>query len=460
MILTEMVHDARVVRMNGTHPPAGMRKWFGDSIGRWEGDTLVIETTNFHPKHGFRNSWENLKVTERLSRKDAQHHQLPLHRRGSDDVHGAVHRRAGVQRDGAGRDGLRIRVPRSQLRPRRRDERRARAGARSGEEEDAAAIVTRRLVAHARGPDRPREGAPQSRSHAGGGECPRHSPPAALQDPQESADRAAGRSSAAPIGICCAKLGEAEVFADAGIADIRLPYPLNPVERRSRDRAARPHAPVVHRRSSGGGEAVVGGDDASAASRSTCSSRSTSASIAAASIPTRAMRVAMIQRRRRVAGLAASRACSRTPATPITRTPRTSCGRWRRTRRGRCATSPSAAARAACTIEEVSAGATPPARFSLQQDGFTEYRPGNYVYFDRTQVALGAATLDDCALTVLATVVSKPAPDRVIFDSGSKTLTNDGARGFTPAPGYGVVVGHDEPADRAAVGRARDGEGR
>jgi len=58
-------------------------------------------------------------------------------------------------------------------------------------------------------------------------------------------------------------------------------------------------------------------------------------------------------------------------------------------------------------------------------------------------VALGAATLDDCALTVLATVVSKPAPDRIIFDSGSKTLSNDGARGFTPAPGFGIVV--DQP---------------
>ena len=71
VIMTEMVHDARVVRMNGTHPPASLRKWFGDSIGRWEGDTLVIETTNFYPMHGFRNSWENLKVTERLTRKDA-----------------------------------------------------------------------------------------------------------------------------------------------------------------------------------------------------------------------------------------------------------------------------------------------------------------------------------------------------------------------------------------------------
>jgi hypothetical protein len=71
-ILTEMVHDARIVRMNGTHPPASLRKWFGDSIGRWEGDTLVIETTNFHPSHGFRGSWENLKVTERITRRDAR----------------------------------------------------------------------------------------------------------------------------------------------------------------------------------------------------------------------------------------------------------------------------------------------------------------------------------------------------------------------------------------------------
>ncbi len=72
VILTEMVHDARIVRMNGTHPPPGLRKWFGDSIGRWEGDTLVIETTNFHPNHGYRGASENLKVTERLSRRDAR----------------------------------------------------------------------------------------------------------------------------------------------------------------------------------------------------------------------------------------------------------------------------------------------------------------------------------------------------------------------------------------------------
>jgi D-serine deaminase-like pyridoxal phosphate-dependent protein len=55
-------------------------------------------------------------------------------------------------------------------------------------------------------------------------------------------------------------------------------------------------------------------------------------------------------------------------------------------------------------------------------------------------VALGAADWDDCALTVLARVVAKPAADRIIIDSGSKTLTNDLARGFAPAPGYGAVL--------------------
>jgi hypothetical protein len=70
MLLSEMVHDARIVRIGGQHPPASVRFWYGDSIGRWEGDTLVVETTNFHPQHGFRNASENLKVTERLRRVD------------------------------------------------------------------------------------------------------------------------------------------------------------------------------------------------------------------------------------------------------------------------------------------------------------------------------------------------------------------------------------------------------
>jgi D-serine deaminase-like pyridoxal phosphate-dependent protein len=97
---------------------------------------------------------------------------------------------------------------------------------------------------------------------------------------------------------------------------------------------------------------------------------------------------------------------------------------------------------AGIALAEVSAGATPPARYSLAGGGgtFTEYRPGNYVYFDRTTAALGAATLDDCALTVLATVVSAPTADRLVLDCGSKTLAADGARGFAGVPGHGDVM--------------------
>ncbi len=71
MLLSEMVHDARIARFNGQHAPASVRQWMGDSIARWEGDTLVIETTNYLPLQAFRGSWENLKITERFTLADA-----------------------------------------------------------------------------------------------------------------------------------------------------------------------------------------------------------------------------------------------------------------------------------------------------------------------------------------------------------------------------------------------------
>jgi hypothetical protein len=68
VILVEMVHDARIVRIGGEHRPAGVRTWMGDSIGHWDGDTLVVETTNFRKDQSFRGSSESLKVTERFTR--------------------------------------------------------------------------------------------------------------------------------------------------------------------------------------------------------------------------------------------------------------------------------------------------------------------------------------------------------------------------------------------------------
>lgn len=70
MILSEMVHDARIVRMNAQHLPKNIRRWMGDSVGHWEGDTLVIDTTNFTDKTRFRGSTENLHIVEHLTRVD------------------------------------------------------------------------------------------------------------------------------------------------------------------------------------------------------------------------------------------------------------------------------------------------------------------------------------------------------------------------------------------------------
>ena len=70
MILNEMDHDARIVRMNAEHLPQNIRKWMGDSIGRWEGDTLVVDTTNFTDKTRFRGSTDHLHVVERFTRVD------------------------------------------------------------------------------------------------------------------------------------------------------------------------------------------------------------------------------------------------------------------------------------------------------------------------------------------------------------------------------------------------------
>jgi hypothetical protein len=72
MILVEMDHDARIIRMNQPHLPANVRKWMGDSVGHWEGDTLVVDTTNFTSKTRFRGSTDQLHVVERFWRTDSK----------------------------------------------------------------------------------------------------------------------------------------------------------------------------------------------------------------------------------------------------------------------------------------------------------------------------------------------------------------------------------------------------
>jgi hypothetical protein len=68
VIEVEMVHDTRVVRLNQPHRTDGVRPWMGDSVGHWEGNTLVVETTNIPQVQAYNGSWKDLKVTERFTR--------------------------------------------------------------------------------------------------------------------------------------------------------------------------------------------------------------------------------------------------------------------------------------------------------------------------------------------------------------------------------------------------------
>ncbi|HEX4012214.1 MAG TPA: alanine racemase [Solirubrobacteraceae bacterium] len=93
-------------------------------------------------------------------------------------------------------------------------------------------------------------------------------------------------------------------------------------------------------------------------------------------------------------------------------------------------------------VPEISVGSTPSAtRAGGLADGITEVRPGTYVFSDRDQAALGWGTLEDCALTARATVVSHPTPTRAIIDAGTKTLSSDRAQ---TADGCGVIRGHPD----------------
>ena len=97
--------------------------------------------------------------------------------------------------------------------------------------------------------------------------------------------------------------------------------------------------------------------------------------------------------------------------------------------------------KAGIEVRELSIGSTPTAGLALR-GGITEIRPGTYIYGDANQVALGSQRLEDCALGVVATVVSTPAPDRAVADAGSKALSAD--LKVAGLNGYGIVLARDD----------------
>jgi len=89
----------------------------------------------------------------------------------------------------------------------------------------------------------------------------------------------------------------------------------------------------------------------------------------------------------------------------------------------------------------VSGGSTPTMWNTHELTGVTEFRPGTYVYNDRTTAAIGACDWDDCAFTVLATVVSTAVANQAVIDAGTKALGREPMRGIDPAEGFGCVLG-------------------
>lgn len=244
------------------------------------------------------------------------------------------------------------------------------------------------------------------------------------------------------VGVCCAKVGEAEVLVAAGIANVRLPYPVSPSNAARilalADRAAISiivdHLDVAR----GWSEAMR------RAGRTLDVLIKVDVGFHRCGIDPDADALGFVQRVVALPGLRLRgllshaghgyHAASEDELSAVAR------------REAEILTSlRDRAAQAGIQLEELSVGATPTLRFSAGQRGLTELRPGNYVYFDRTQLALGSASLDDCALTVLASVVTQH-DGRIILDAGSKTLTNDQARGITTAPGFGAILTGDGSA--------------
>jgi D-serine deaminase-like pyridoxal phosphate-dependent protein len=95
-------------------------------------------------------------------------------------------------------------------------------------------------------------------------------------------------------------------------------------------------------------------------------------------------------------------------------------------------------------VRDVSLGSTPTAEYAAEVEGVTEIRPGTYVFYDRMQARLGACLLEECAATVVCTVVSRPREDLAVIDGGSKTFATDVQPGIEPLnlEGFGHVAGY------------------
>ena len=237
------------------------------------------------------------------------------------------------------------------------------------------------------------------------------------------------------VGITVQKLGEAEVFADAGISEIFLPYNIVGAAKLARLLAL--HGRVHITVTADSPETVEGLSRTFAESATPLTVLvECDTGMGRCGVQTSAAAVALAEKivnspGLRFGGLMTYPAAGQVEANAA----------W-------LTAAKLALSDAGLQADVVSNGGTPDLWRAHEVTAATEHRPGTYVYMDRFQVAKGVGSFDDCALTVLATVVSRPTEDRAIIDAGSKALTSDtlGMTGFGLIEAYpdAVIVGLSE----------------
>ena len=262
--------------------------------------------------------------------------------------------------------------------------------------------------------------------------------------PHKTPEIARRQLAAGAVGVTCAKLGEAEALADAGLTDFFLAFPIVTAlkARRLAVLANRPGVNVSTIVDSPAGIAALSAVFAGEPELLDVLVK-VDTGLGRVGVPPGAPTVALARAITaapglRFAGICAHEGFSYGQSDPATRDAVTRAGVATLVATARDLTA------AGLRPERVSVGSTPGARAALTVPGITEVRPGNYVFYDAMQVGLGVVPVERCALRVLATVISHSARDRAVLDGGSKTFTSDkGVHGMAGAANHGIILGKE-----------------
>lgn len=233
------------------------------------------------------------------------------------------------------------------------------------------------------------------------------------------------------VGITCQKLGEAEAMADGRITDILLPYNIIGPQKLARLKAlaARTRLAVT----ADSAATVAGLAEAFAGEPPLSVLVECDTGMGRCGVQTSEAAVELARQIDAAPGLTFKGLMTYPAAGEVEATEA-----W-------LARAKAALVAANLAPDVISNGGTPDLWRAHEVTSATEHRPGTYIYLDRYQVAKGVGSLDDCALTVLATVVSRPTPDRAIIDAGSKALTSD----TLGLDGFGLILGYRDAVIRS-----------